>query len=156
MNELMKDCEVCAVLPKNQPLFETDNWMVSLSPDQGYLGRSYVTLKRHEGDLASLSNDEWVEFAEILRKFESAVKEAFNAEVFNWGCLMNNAYQVEPALPHIHWHVRPRYRSDVAVNDTTFSDPLFGYHYDRSQSNVVSDITLSVIRETIQAHLSTK
>lgn len=51
----MNNCEVCAVLPTNNPIFETDKWMVSLSPDQDYLGRCHVTLKEHKGDLAELT-----------------------------------------------------------------------------------------------------
>ncbi len=146
-------CEVCAILPKNNPVFETASWMVTLSPDQGYLARCYVTLKEHKADMADLTQKEWLEFADCVKKLEGTVRASFGATLFNWGCLMNNAFQVEPALPHVHWHVRPRYESPVIFENEEFSDPLFGRHYDRSQVNKVSKATLNSIRSTLQANL---
>lgn len=149
----MDNCEVCAILPENTPLFETDKWTISLSPDQGYLARCYVTLKEHKADMADLTNDEWLEFAGIVKKLESAIVDTFGATLFNWGCLMNNAFQVSPSLPHVHWHVRPRYQEAVQFEGEEFVDPLFGYHYDRGQSKKVSDTVLASIRRKIQQSL---
>lgn len=152
MNSI-KGCEVCTVLPTNHPIFETERWMVSLSSDQGYLGRCYVTLKEHKSDLADLTTEEWLEFSGVVKTLEEATRQAFGATLFNWGCLMNNAFQSSPALPHIHWHVRPRYQKPVLFEDIEFVDPEFGHHYDRQQKNIVDEITLRKIRSTIQEML---
>lgn len=146
-------CEVCAVLPLNSPIFETNHWMVSLSPDQGYLGRCYVTLKQHKGDMAELTNEEWLEFADIVKKLEGAITKAFGARMFNWGCLMNNAFQSEVALPHVHWHVRPRYDAPVVFSGEEFSDAAFGHHYDREQSKKLNAEMMDSIRREVQAYL---
>jgi len=143
-------CEVCVILPETVPLFETNKWTISLSPDQGYLGRCYVTLKEHKANMSELTNEEWLEFANIVKKLESGIRGAFGATIFNWGCLMNNAFQVSPSFPHVHWHLRPRYQKTVNFEGVEFVDPLFGYHYDREQSNKVSENILNSIRHKIQ------
>ncbi len=147
------NCEVCAFLPTNKTLFETDKWAISLAADQGYLGRCYVTLKQHKSDMAELTTDEWLEFAEVVKKLEAGIRQAFGATLFNWSCLMNNAFQVSPALPHVHWHVRPRYEKPIIFEGQEFVDPLFGHHYDSGQSNVVSPELLENIRLTVQSSL---
>jgi diadenosine tetraphosphate (Ap4A) HIT family hydrolase len=70
-----------------------------LAPDQGYLGRSYVTLRDHKGHLAALSWQEWGEYANIVLRLERACVKALNATLFNWSCLLNNAYQKTPHTP---------------------------------------------------------
>jgi len=94
-------------------LFETEHWMVLLAPDQRNLGTCVVALKRDEIELSGLNKDEWLDFDQIVKKLESTVKKAFNATMFNWGCLMNSSYLEDPPLPHLHWHFIPRYRNSV-------------------------------------------
>jgi diadenosine tetraphosphate (Ap4A) HIT family hydrolase len=149
------ECEVCAVL--QQPgvrLFETDLWVVDLARDQGYLGRSFVTLKRHCGNLADLTPDEWLELHVAIRRFEAAVRHALGAELFNWSCLMNNAYQHPQPKPHVHWHARPRYRQAVEVANHKFVDPQFGFHYDNNQVLPVDPSVQTAIAGKITAALS--
>ncbi|NCU37715.1 HIT family protein [Candidatus Saccharibacteria bacterium] len=147
-------CEVCIVLPNNTPVYETKSWVVSLNPDQAYLGRCYVTLKKHKGDLADLTDSEWLEFADIVKTLEAAVRHAFGATLFNWVCLMNNAFQTEHAKPHIHWHFRPRYDHKVTFSGTVFSDPSFGHHYDRTHVKKVLPKTLGNINKIIKKQFS--
>lgn len=150
---LVKDCEVCEFLPNNDPIFETDKWAVSLAPDQGYLGRCFVTLKDHKGDMSDLTDEEWREFIDIVKKLEARLRKAFGATLFNWSCLMNNAFQVTPARPHVHWHVRPRYELPVNFEGEEFVDPLFGHHYDSLQSKKPDDEMMNKIRLAVKASL---
>ena len=57
---------------------------------------------------------------------------------------MNNSYQKKPYTPHVHWHFRPRYEQPVTINNVTFEDPEFGFHYDRDQHNEVDAKTLKL------------
>ena len=147
----MQNCDICGHLQSgaNQVAL-TDYWAVLLAPDQGYLGRCYVTLREHKGSLADLSEDEWVDYAGIVRKLEHSVAEAFGAAPSNWACMMNNAYRQTPANPHVHWHFRPRYNKSYTLNGVTFDDPLYGHHYDRDQRKTVDSRTFELIRETLQ------
>ena len=120
-------------------IFETGYWKVSLAEDHSYLGRCYINLKRHSGDLAELKQEEWDDFIKLVKKLESALKKAFNATMFNWTCLMNNAYQTNPPNPHVHWHFRPRYNHNVKFSGEIFEDIEFGYHYNRDRKKITSN-----------------
>lgn len=146
----MQKCDICDHLQDiTNRIAKTEYWVISLAPDQGYLGRCYVTLRKHKGSLASLSEDEWADFAILARKLEYSVTKSFAAEPSNWACMMNNAYQETPANPHVHWHFRPRYRKPYCINGITFEDPLFGYHYDRDQIKSVDNEVFQIIRKTL-------
>lgn len=151
----MKNCEICTHLNDAAgSLLTTEYWNVVLAPDQGYLGRCYVTLREHKASLSDLSDEEWADYAAIVRKLEQAGRKAFDASLFNWACMMNNAYQEENASPHVHWHFRPRYRQPVVVNGVTFTDPQFGHHYDRDQRKTVDADTFQEIIRRIRAALT--
>jgi diadenosine tetraphosphate (Ap4A) HIT family hydrolase len=142
----MNNCVICNhANSETGRIAITDHWLISLASDQGYLGRCYVTLRKHKGSLVELSDVEWDEYIQIVRRLERAVSASFGASPSNWACMMNNAYQDVPANPHVHWHFRPRYRSSVVVNGVTFSDPMYGYHYDREQRREVDGETFHII-----------
>lgn len=134
-----------------EKIFETTFWQVFLAENQTYLGYCIVSLKRRDcGDLADLTTEEMLDFLELTKKFEKGVRKAFSATMFNWSCLMNLAYQNTPPNPHLHWHVRPRYDSDVAVAGVIFVDALFGQHYE--WPSVMRTVDASV-REVIVAEI---
>ncbi len=141
-----KDCEICEVIQTAEPvLIDTDCWRVVLANDQAYLGRCFVTAKRHVSSLSELTTVEWQEYIEIVKKLESATKDAFGANLHNWNCLMNNSFQKEPSLPHVHWHFRPRYKNNVEFAGETFDDPYFAHHYKSGYKKLVSDEILQKI-----------
>lgn len=153
----MYTCDICDHLKnESNAVLATQYWVVALTPDQGYVGRCYVTLREHKASLANLSDQEWADYARIVRTLEHAAYKAFNATPANWACMMNNAYQEESAQPHVHWHFRPRYRQPVEINGVTFDDPLYGYHYDRDQRKKVDADTFQAILERLRAALDTK
>jgi diadenosine tetraphosphate (Ap4A) HIT family hydrolase len=141
------------MLDKGEVILNTKYWQVALSHGQSYLGRCYVTLKRHAGDLADLSKDETLDFLNLVRKLENALRKAFNATMFNWACLMNNAYQEKKPEPHVHWHFKPRYREKVKFAGMIFEDPEFGHHYSRERRIEISEQIMKKIAEKIRENL---
>lgn len=136
--------------PKNQSdfIFETTYWEVYLNPDQYYLGRSVVVAKRVVKTLSELTDGEWTDFGTLVRKFETGLKASFNASMFNWTCLLNDAYKKDPPNPHVHWHVRPRYKSPVIFAGLEFLDSEFGHHYARGTDRVLpAEIITRIIAE---------
>lgn len=125
-------CDICNFIKTNDnPVMETKYWKVILADDQAYLGRCYVSLKRHAGDLTKLTKAEWNNLSKLIVKLEYSVKKVFRATLFNWTCLMNMAYKSRPYNPHVHWHFRPRYDHSVEFAGLIFKDPEFGIHYAR-------------------------
>ena len=125
-------CDSCPYLTKyDNNIFETNYWKIDLSNDQAYLGRSYITLKRHCGSLSELTKDEWSDLNQVIKRLDKMYKKTFGAKLLNFNCLMNNAYQAKSPNPHVHWHVRPRYDRKVKFEGITFKDLEFGHHYAR-------------------------
>jgi diadenosine tetraphosphate (Ap4A) HIT family hydrolase len=125
-------------------IFQTSRWKVILVRDQLYLGRCVVLLNRPCGDLADLSKEEMLDFLKVVQKLQELLKRTFSAAMFNWSCLMNNAYQNNPPDPQVHWHFRARYRHPVEFNGQTFTDPNFG-HYPSHDEALVSGEMLEAI-----------
>ena len=140
---------------KNSLVFETECWKVILSDNQYDLGRCVIDIKRDVGALRNIKEDEWKDFLEIIKKLENALMKAFDAEMFNWSCLMNNAYKpnIEKPCPHIHFHFRGRYRIPVEFAGEKFYDGEFGHHYDRDKDKRVSQEVFDKIAEEIKKYL---
>ncbi len=139
----------------NNIILETDYWSVELIKDQLYLGRCVVLLKRECGNLAGINENEILDFLNLVKKLETLFKKTFNATMFNWTCLMNNAYKETEPKPQIHWHFRPRYRENVEVEGYTFKDPNFGHHYLHGKGNefIISDEVLKIINLKLKENL---
>ena len=141
---------------KNAVIYETDYWKIILADDQSCLGRCVIDAKRHVGSLRDLTKEEWEDFEKnIVKKLEDLFMEVFGAEMFNWSCLMNNAYKphIEKPHPHVHWHFRPRYRNPVELAGETFIDEKFGHHYERNDDKRVSQEIFDKITEKILKNL---
>lgn len=137
---------------KEKEIYETDFWRVVLAEDQTYLGYCLIKLKRREcSDLADLTEEELLDFFNVVKKLEYALRNSFDATIFNWSCLMNNAYQNIPPTPHMHWHCRPRYNHPVLFAGLDFVDHLFGHHYEWPQvKRILNDNVRSMVIEEIR------
>lgn len=133
--------------------YENKSWKVMLHPNQAYLGYSIIILKRNAGALSKLKKEEWGNLQKVIKKLESAHKKTFNATMFNWTCLLNDAYKKNPPKPHVHFHMRPRYRKKVKINKELFEDLEFAHHYNKKRMNVVSQKTLELMAKRIKKNL---
>ncbi|MCC2630713.1 MAG: hypothetical protein K0S38_522 [Candidatus Paceibacter sp.] len=131
-------------------IFDTEYWNVFLSDDQTYLGRIAVELKRVSPTLSDLTNEEFADLHNVIKQYEAAATKAFGAKMFNWTCLMNDAYKRTPPNPHVHWHARPRYDKPVEFVGETFVDPNFGEHYIRGTKREVSKVIQNKIIEALR------
>ncbi len=138
-------------------ILETNYWRVELAEKQIYLGRSYVSCKSGRKSLSELTPEEWLDFQEVVKKLEHVFTETFGATMFNWTCLMNDAYKSDPPNPHVHWHFRPRYQKPVEFMGNTFIDPNFAHHYDGSTESgalSASPDLMAAITTKLKARLS--
>jgi len=134
-------------------VFETKYWKILLADNQNYLGRCFIILKRECGDLAKVKKEELLEFLEVVKKMERALRKAFNASLFNWGCLMNHAFQEKKPKPQVHWHLVPRYRKKVNFEGIVFEDLEFGFHYNHSKRMQVTEKVQNALIERIKSFL---
>src|SRR4051812_32724823 len=124
MADRVDGCEICNALPPDHTtILEGKAWQIRLAYDQKYLGRALIMAYRHVGSVSELTEDEWAELHRLIKRYESAITELFGARLFNWACLMNNAFKEDQPQPHVHWHVRPRYSHAVESIGRSFVDP---------------------------------
>ena len=127
---------------------QTTYWKIFISEDQELIGRSIIFLKRHCLSLSELTAEEWFDLHHVVKLYESALKKSFNATMFNWSSMMNDAYKHKPYNPHVHWHCRPRYDHEVMFAGEKFVDTDFAHHYKRHTDRKVSaDMQNKIIEE---------
>jgi diadenosine tetraphosphate (Ap4A) HIT family hydrolase len=79
--------------------------MVVLSPDQYYRGYSLVVAKTHATELFHLEDNAGGEYFRDMLRVAKAISDAFAPMKMNYELLGNT-------VPHLHWHVVPRYDWD--------------------------------------------
>ena len=77
--------------------------------------------------LNELSSEEWIELGIIEKELERVCVKLFGATMFNFVCLMNNAYR-DNKKPHVHYHFIPRYKDSVVLFGKKYVDKHFGYN----------------------------
>ncbi len=139
-------CEYCKEGSYGELITEREYWNIFLAPSQRYLGTCVVAIKRHCSSLSELEDVEWMEFSRIVRDMEGIINKLFNPTLFNWSCFKNAAYRYDYPNPEVHWHLIPRYDTEVEFNDIKFEDPDFGY--------IPQPITRKISEEVMQSMLS--
>jgi diadenosine tetraphosphate (Ap4A) HIT family hydrolase len=91
--------------PKNLIFYESRVSVAKLNPDQAFEGYTFLTLKWHEEELYKLSDRDRKRFLEDMSLIANALSKAFKPDKMNYELLGNS-------MPHLHWHLVPRYTSD--------------------------------------------
>jgi len=86
-------------------LRELTSSLVFLEQHQIYRGYCLVVCKKHVEELFQLTEKERVQFCEDMNRVAEAVYRALKPRKINYELLGNK-------VPHLHWHVIPRYESD--------------------------------------------
>lgn len=129
---------------------DTPFWRILVSRDQGYLGRCMVISRSHIGNITEMTFQQNDDLLDAQVRLESAVREAFGADWCNWTQLGNDAFQTEDPKPHLHTHLRPRYREPLEFAGYEFADPNFGSMYDLDQRwNVDKDPEAAGFKDTV-------
>ncbi len=116
-------------------LFETKNWeVVFVSWEQAFPGNCIISNKNKRETLSDLNTSEWEELGKIEKELERVCKKLFKATMFNFACLMNNAYR-DNETPHVHFHFIPRYNHELVLFDKKYVDKHFGYNFWKWSNN---------------------
>lgn len=127
-----------------------------LNPNQKYLARCAVVLRRSCPRLPEVTSEETIAFMEIVKDLENLVQKTFGATMFNWTCAMNHAYQKNPPNPQVHWHMIPRYNHSVKFREKIFKDEHFGYRSVSDQDIVSDDLFKDITDELRKNYASTQ
>ena len=111
------DCKICLIhSSENSPiLFESKNFFTrKAEPEKNCPGYLYIEPKKHIENLTEFTSDEFTEFGLLMEKSVRWIYANFKP-------LKLYTVTVSEAVPHIHWHLVPRY-----------SDELKGFAYIQS------------------------
>ena len=108
-------------------LYESKNWeVVFVDWCQEFVGDCIISSNKES--LSELTSEEWEELGLIEKELERVSKKLFNATMFNFACLMNNAYR-DNEKPHVHFHFIPRYKNELNILGKVYKDKHFGFDF---------------------------
>jgi diadenosine tetraphosphate (Ap4A) HIT family hydrolase len=98
-------------------LWQDEFCRVILAGEPDYQGLCRVILNRHEKEMTDLSPAEQARLFSVLMAVEAAVREIMAPDKINLASLGN-------VVPHLHWHVIPRYRDDKHFPNSIWGEAI--------------------------------
>lgn len=105
------DCPFChklatlASLPPDEIVWQFPHSIAFLGPWQYYHGYCILIARRHARELSGLEDLERRAYLDEMCLLARAIEESFHPLKVNYELLGNQ-------VPHLHWHVFPRYQED--------------------------------------------
>ena len=106
-------CELCGS-PGGELLWEDDFCRIVRVADADYPGFCRVILRQHTSEMSDLSEAEQARLMRVVFTTEAALRTAYQPDKINLASFGN-------VVPHLHWHVIPRWR-----DDRHFPQPVWG------------------------------
>jgi diadenosine tetraphosphate (Ap4A) HIT family hydrolase len=108
----MTDCPLCR--PEKETVLWSDaRCRVILVDDPDYAGFCRVIWQQHVKEMTDLSEAERAHFMAVVFTVEQVLRESMHPDKMNLATLGNQ-------VPHLHWHVIPRF-----ADDAHFPDPVW-------------------------------
>jgi diadenosine tetraphosphate (Ap4A) HIT family hydrolase len=116
MNESsIPGCELCDST-RDETLWHDDSCRVILVPDPDYPGYCRVILNRHVREMTDLDISARERLMRVVFAAESAVRRVLHPDKINLASLGN-------MVPHLHWHVIPRFADDRHFPNSVWGAP---------------------------------
>lgn len=107
-------------------LYNGKNWdVIYVDWCQEFPGQCIVSCDKQS--LSDLTSEDWIELGMIEKELERVCKLIFGATMFNFCCLMNNAYR-DNEIPHVHFQYLPRYKGTRNILGKEYIDRHFGFN----------------------------
>lgn len=113
----MENCIFCQIVKGDIPakkIYEDDNYLAFLSVGPASPGHTIVIPKKHTATFAELESQVASDLIQVVQKLAIDIKAKLNADAFNLG--LNNGEIAGQVIPHVHWHIIPRYKNDTLVH----------------------------------------
>lgn len=101
---MSENCPLCA-LPAGQILWQ-DELVCVINPGENRIpGFTRVVLKKHIAEMSALSEKERIHVMNAVNAVETLMLRMMRPDKVNLASLGN-------MVPHLHWHVIPRWKND--------------------------------------------
>lgn len=108
-------------------LYKGKTWkVVFVDWCQEFVGDCIISCDKE--NLSELTDEDWKELGRLEKELERVSKKLFNSTMFNFACLMNDAYR-DKEKPHVHFHFIPRYKNELIIFNKVYKDRHFGYNF---------------------------
>jgi diadenosine tetraphosphate (Ap4A) HIT family hydrolase len=114
----MNDCPMCSRWERDSDLriAELTYSYVILNRDQFFLGYTLLFTKNHVTELFHLDKELRIGLMEEVSQVAKAIYSVFSPEKINYELLGN-------MVPHIHWHIVPRFASEPLWPRPIWAEP---------------------------------
>ncbi len=111
---------MCGGLAEENPLTiqELTYSVARLNRDQYFRGYTFLVFKHHATELYQLKKRERDGFMTEMVKVADALARVFRPDKMNYELLGNK-------MPHLHWHLIPRYKSEPSWGEPVWSNEHF-------------------------------
>jgi len=133
-------CELCHTTGGTL-LWQNDLCRVVLADDARYPGFCRVILRRHAAEMSDLAGPEREGLMKVVFAVEEAVRDTMRPDKMNLASLGN-------VVPHVHWHVVPRFRDDAH-----FPTPIWGEPRREGIVDAARLANAARLPEVVRAHL---
>ena len=106
------DCELCQ--QQGEVIVQAADWRVVLVNDAHYPGFCRVIWNHHVREMTDLAPDRRQALMDVVWQVEAVIRRVMQPHKINLASLGN-------VVPHLHWHVIPRYSDDMH-----FPNPIWG------------------------------
>lgn len=107
------DCIFCKIIAGQVPnytVYEDEHVLAFLDVFPCSKGHTVVIPKEHVSNLLELSEELYAHLFQGVRRAAVRVQEVLKPDAMNIG--INNGKVAGQAVPHVHWHIIPRYEGD--------------------------------------------
>jgi len=112
--EKLKRCDLC-INPGGEVVYRHEKYRVVLVDDAHYPGFCRVIWNEHVKEMTDLPHPDRAMLMDAVWRVEEAVREAMRPDKINLASLGN-------MVPHLHWHVIPRYEGDAHFPNPIWSE----------------------------------
>jgi diadenosine tetraphosphate (Ap4A) HIT family hydrolase len=131
-----RDCPLCRPAGERQ-LWRDDRCRVILAGDPDYPGFCRVIWRDHVREMTDLAPADRAHLLAVVLAVESALRDQLAPDKVNLASLGNQ-------VPHLHWHVIPRF-----ADDAHFPDPVWAA---RRRAGRPRDIDVEALRRRLAAN----
>lgn len=138
-----KGCVLCAPFPQDKVVCEGENWRVIFAGEAAWPGFCRVIWKAHVAEMTDLPLLAQQELTGVVLAVEKAIREVLRPDKVNLASLGN-------MVPHLHWHVIPRFRDDAC-----FPESIWGQKQRETDGAALArrEKMLPELAEAIRRHL---
>lgn len=143
MSNVIAVCELCAS-SGGDLIHQGELFRVVLVDDPNYPGFCRVIWRDHVKEVTDLHELDRMLMMDVMWQVEQVVRDVMQPEKINLASLGN-------MVPHLHWHVIPRYTDDAHFPAPVWAEPK---HSPSSESLAARREKLPTLRKKLQQHLA--